>query len=105
MKRVVITGMGIWSCLGTTLDEVRDSLYSGRSGIVLDPARKEMGFRSGLTAALPLPDLKAELPANKRESASKFQEKSRYVVHQGIFKFPFGITLAKRKEIKAIRVF
>ena len=66
MKRVVITGMGIWSCLGTTLDEVRDSLYSGRSGIVLDPARKEMGFRSGLTAALPLPDLKAELPRSQR---------------------------------------
>ena len=58
--------MGIWSCLGTTLDEVRDSLYSGRSGIVLDPARKEMGFRSGLTAALPLPDLKAELPRSQR---------------------------------------
>ena len=33
-RKVVITGMGIWSCLGTTLDEVRDSLYSGKSGIV-----------------------------------------------------------------------
>ena len=31
MRRVVITGMGIWSCLGTTLDEVRQSLYDGRS--------------------------------------------------------------------------
>ena len=50
MKRVVITGMGIWSCLGTTLDEVRDSLYAGKSGIILDPVRKELGFRSGLTA-------------------------------------------------------
>ena len=36
-KRVVITGLGIWSCLGTTLDEVRDSLYRGKSGIVIDP--------------------------------------------------------------------
>ena len=43
--RVVITGMGIYSCLGTTLDEVRDSLYNGKSGIVFDPERKEMGFR------------------------------------------------------------
>lgn len=65
-RRVVITGMGIWSCLGTTLDAVRDSLYAGRSGIVLDPLRKEMGFRSGLTAALPQPNLKAELPRSQR---------------------------------------
>ena len=26
--------MGIWSCLGKTLDEVRDALYAGKSGIV-----------------------------------------------------------------------
>ena len=66
MKRVVITGMGIWSCLGVTLDEVRDSLYNGKSGIVLDQARKEMGFRSGLTSLVPQPDLKKELPRSQR---------------------------------------
>jgi len=65
-KRVVITGMGIWSCLGTTLDEVRDSLYTGKSGIILDPARKEMGFRSGLTGSVPMPELKGELPRSQR---------------------------------------
>ena len=48
MNRVVITGMGIWSCIGTSLDEVRDALYAGKSGIILDPIRKEAGFRSGL---------------------------------------------------------
>jgi len=66
MQRVVITGMGIYSCLGTTLDEVRDSLYYGKSGIVLDQARKEMGFRSGLTGYVPSPDLKKELPRSQR---------------------------------------
>ena len=45
-KRVVITGMGIYSCIGKNLDEVRESLYNGKSGIVFDPERKEMGFRS-----------------------------------------------------------
>ena len=65
-KRVVITGMGIHSCLGKTLDEVRDSLYTGKSGIILDQARKEMGFRSGLTAYLEVPDLKKELSRNQR---------------------------------------
>lgn len=55
MKRVVITGLGIWSCLGKSLDEVRDSLYNGKSGIIFDPVRKEMGFRSALTAKLTCP--------------------------------------------------
>lgn len=65
-KRVVITGMGIYSCLGKTLDEVRDSLYNGTSGIIFDPARKEMGFRSALTAAIDIPDLKGTLSRNQR---------------------------------------
>ncbi|MBQ4508593.1 MAG: beta-ketoacyl-[Paludibacteraceae bacterium] len=66
MRRVVITGMGIWSCLGKSLDEVRDSLYNGKSGIILDPVRKEMGFRSGLTAKVDIPDLKGILTRSQR---------------------------------------
>ncbi len=66
MKRVVITGLGIWSCLGKSLNEVRDSLYNGKSGIIFDPVRKEMGFRSALTAKLDLPDLKKELSRSQR---------------------------------------
>lgn len=66
MKRVVITGMGIWSCLGHNLDEVRDALYNGKSGIVFDPVRKEMGFRSALTAKVDMPDLKKELSRSQR---------------------------------------
>ena len=65
-NRVVITGMGIYSCLGKTLDEVRDSLYNGKSGIVFDPIRKEMGFRSALTAHLDEPDLKKVLSRAQR---------------------------------------
>lgn len=65
-KRVVITGMGIYSCLGKTLEEVRDSLYTGKSGIVFDPERKELGFRSALTAKLDIPDLKKELSRSQR---------------------------------------
>lgn len=65
-RRVVITGMGIYSCLGKTLDEVRESLYTGKSGIIFDPARKEMGFRSALTAKIEIPDLKKELSRSQR---------------------------------------
>ncbi|HIG58538.1 MAG TPA: beta-ketoacyl-[acyl-carrier-protein] synthase family protein, partial [Flavobacteriales bacterium] len=49
MNRVVITGMGIYSCIGTNLEEVKKSLYAGKSGIGLDPVRMDMGFRSALT--------------------------------------------------------
>ena len=65
-KRVVITGMGIYSCIGKNLDEVRDSLYNGRSGIVFDQERKDMGFRSALTAYVEKPDLKGVLSRNQR---------------------------------------
>ena len=66
-NRVVITGMGIWSCLGTTLDEVRNSLYTGRSGIVFSPERKAAGFRSALCADIPRPDLKPFVSRNQRQ--------------------------------------
>lgn len=66
MNRAVITGMGIYSCIGKTLDEVRDSLYNGASGIIFDPIRKEMGFRSALTGYIQVPDLKGELSRSQR---------------------------------------
>ena len=55
MRRVVITGMGIWSCLGTDLETVRQSLYEGRSGIVLDQDRLTYGYRSGLMGRVETP--------------------------------------------------
>ena len=60
MKRVVITGMGIYSCIGKNLDEVKDSLYNGKSGIGIDPVRKELGYFSALTGILERPDLKKQ---------------------------------------------
>ena len=55
MKRVVITGMGIWSCLGTDVETVKNSLYTGKSGIGLQPERLEYGYRSGLTGIVETP--------------------------------------------------
>lgn len=66
-RRVVMTGMGIWSCLGTTLDEVRDSLYNGKSGIVFSQERKDAGFRSALCTNVPKPDLKPYIKRNLRQ--------------------------------------
>jgi len=58
--------MGIHSCLGNSLDEVRDSLYKGKSGIGLDPIRTEMGFRSALTGIVERPVLKGFLKRRER---------------------------------------
>jgi len=71
MARVVITGMGIYSCIGQNLDEVLESLRSGNSGIGVDPAREAMGFRSYLTGVLPKPDLSKRLDRRKRISMSE----------------------------------
>lgn len=75
MNRVVITGMGIYSCIGKDLKEVQESLYNGKSGITLDPDRKAMGFRSGLTGSVPMPDLKKLLSRRQRVSMG---EESQY---------------------------
>ena len=67
MKRVVITGMGIWSCLGHTMDQVRDSLYTGKSGIIFSQERKDAGFRSSLCANIEKPNLKPFVSRNQRQ--------------------------------------
>ncbi len=68
MRRVVITGMGIYSCIGKNLEEVKQSLYEGKSGIVIDPKRIEFGYRSPLTGSVEEPDLKDQLSRRQRIS-------------------------------------
>ena len=72
MRRVVVTGMGIWSCIGKNQSEVCASLRAGRSGIGYDQARKEYGYHSPLTGVVETPDLKALL--NRRLRVGMSQE-------------------------------
>ena len=65
-NRVVITGMGIYSCIGKNLEEVKESLYNGVSGIGIALDRKELGYRSTLTGLLDEPNLKGMLDRRKR---------------------------------------
>lgn len=74
MRRVVITGMGIWSCLGTNLEEVCHSLYHGISGIGVDQDRIDYGFRSGLTGIVKRPQLKGLLDRRTRMGLSEEAE-------------------------------
>lgn len=73
-QRVVITGMGIYSCLGLDLDAVAKSLRAGKSGIVLDPERKAYGYRSGLTGTVPRPELKGVIGRRQRIQLSEEAE-------------------------------
>lgn len=68
MKRVVITGMGIYSCIGKNLNEVKTSLYNGKSGIIFDAQREAFGYRSPLTGMVAEPDLKPYLSRRQRIS-------------------------------------
>ena len=73
-NRVVITGMGIYSCIGTSLQEVQAALYEGRSGIIYDAERKKYGYRSALTGAVPAPQLKELLGRRERISMGEESE-------------------------------
>ena len=52
MRNVVITGVGIKSCIGNTYDEVLNSLKDGKSGITANETYKEMGFRSQISGSV-----------------------------------------------------
>lgn len=73
-RRVVITGTGIWSCLGTDIEQVKESLYSGKSGIGIEPARLEYGYRSALTGIVEKPKLKGVIDRRLRVGLSEEAE-------------------------------
>jgi 3-oxoacyl-[acyl-carrier-protein] synthase-1 len=54
MRRVVITGLGITSSIGTNQQQVLESLRGGKSGIVFCPEYKDLGFRSHVHGAVNL---------------------------------------------------
>lgn len=66
MRRVVITGIGIYSCIGNNAEEVTRSLYDGRSGIGIEAERTEYGYRSPLTGIVDQPQLKGVLDRRLR---------------------------------------
>lgn len=60
--------MGIYSCIGKNLEEVKASLYEGKSGIKIDEERIPFGYRSPLTGMVEKPNLKKALSRRQRVS-------------------------------------
>lgn len=73
-RRVVITGIGIWSCIGKNIEEVKESLYNGRSGIGLEQERLDYGYQSGLTGIVERPKLKGVIDRRLRTGLSEEAE-------------------------------
>jgi 3-oxoacyl-[acyl-carrier-protein] synthase-1 len=65
-RRVVITGIGLYSCIGIGKENVLESLRTGKSGIIYEKEREEFGYRSPLTGMVEDPDLKPYLSRRER---------------------------------------
>ena len=75
-RKVVITGMGIWSCLGTDVAAVKESLYNGTCGIGTDPERLKYGYRSALTGIVEDPVITKKML--DRHTRAGMSEEARY---------------------------
>lgn len=99
MKRVVVTGMGIWSCIGQDLQTVTESLKQGRSGIIFDPKRIEYGLHSGIVGNVPRPDLKPLLPRKFRATMSEDAEYAYMAARQALEQAMLLCDMSEREEI------
>ena len=102
MRRVVVTGMGIWSCLGQDLQTVTDSLKQGKSGIIFDPKRIEYGLQSGLVGNVPRPDLKPLLPRKFRATMSEDSEYAYMVARQAFEQAGISDDYLRQNEVGII---
>lgn len=84
-RRVVITGMGIWSCLGTNLDTVKESLYTGKSGIGIQPERLEYGYRSALTGIVEEPVITKQMLDRHTRAGMSEEAKYAYMASKQAF--------------------
>lgn len=83
-RRVVVTGMGIWSCLGSDVAQVEESLRAGKSGIGIEQERLDYGYQSGLTGIVQRPKLKGLLDRRARVGLSEEAEFAYMATHQAL---------------------
>ena len=98
MRRVVITGMGIYSCIGKNLDEVTQSLYEGKSGIGIEEARTEYGYRSPLTGIVERPNLKPLLDRRLRTGLAEEGEYAYMATREALENAGIDMPIPRRKR-------
>lgn len=101
-RRVVITGMGIWSSLGTDVEQVKDSLYNGKSGIGLQKERLDYGYRSGLTGVVERPKLKGLIDRHIRSGMSEESEYAYMASRQAFEQAGIDEAFLSEKEVGLI---
>jgi len=101
-RRVVVTGMGIWSCLGTNLEDVKTSLYEGRSGIGIEQERITYGYQSALTGIVEKPVLKGLLHRRLRVGLSEEAEYAFMAAREAFANAGIGEEFMMKNEIGVI---
>ena len=95
--------MGIWSCLGTNLETVKDSLYQGKSGIILDKDRLSYGYRSGLMGQVETPVITKQMLDRHTRAGMSEEAQYAYMASRQAFE-QAGITddYLRRNEVGCI---
>ena len=101
-RRVVVTGMGIWSCIGQDLQTVTENLRQGRSGVVFAPERIKYGLHSGLVGDVPHPDLKPLLPRKFRATMSEDTEYAYMAARQAFEQAGMSDAYLRQNEVGLI---
>ncbi len=99
MKRVVVTGMGIYSCIGKSLEEVKQSLYNGKSGICLDEERYKYGYRSPLTGMVERPNLKGLLHRRLRSGLAEEGEYAYMATKEALDQAGIDMDFLEKNEV------
>ena len=102
-RRVVITGTGIWSCLGNDIATVKESLFNGKSGIGMQPERLEYGYRSGLTGIVETPVItKQMLDRHTRAGMSEEAQYAYMASRQAFAEAGIGDEYLRENEVGCI---
>lgn len=99
MKRVVITGMGAYACIGKNLDEVKESLFKGTSGIGIEEIRKEIGYRSPLTGLVERPNLKGKLHRRLRVGLAEEGEYAYVATNEALENAKIDMDFLEKNEV------
>lgn len=102
MRRVVITGQGIYSSIGKNLEEVTKSLFEGKSGIGIEPIRTEYGYRSPLTGIVERPKLKGLLDRRPRTCIAEQGEYAFMATREALINANIDQTYLENNEVGII---